>query len=167
MTLLLLGWGIMSSKRIGELISRCRIPPEYMYGIPSDNECISISRPLEVAMCGENFQVKFCLPLYPFVERLLVRYELVATQIHPNDQRIVISFLIKCSKIKLELQMRSSRLFLMLKFGLSSKLIVYANYRNKTLFSLVFDSCISGMVAFSSFSLRLSYRPLVLSRGLV
>lgn len=66
--------GIMSSKRMGKLMLRYKIPPKYMCRIPSDDEYISTPDPSEVAMCKEIFRAKFYLPLYPFIERLLVRY---------------------------------------------------------------------------------------------
>lgn len=76
--------GTISSKRMGELILRYDVPTENMCRTSSDKKYVSNPSPLKVAICKETFYARFYLPLYPFIERLLVRYGLVPTQIHLN-----------------------------------------------------------------------------------
>lgn len=76
--------GIMSIERIHDVVLRYRIPLGYMYRIPSDGKYVSTPRPLKVSVCKESFQASCHIPIYTFIERLLSRYRLVLTQIHPN-----------------------------------------------------------------------------------
>lgn len=62
-----LPWGIISSKRIGELMLRYMVPLKYMCRIPIEDEYIYNLDSLEVVVCEETFQAKFCLPLYSFI----------------------------------------------------------------------------------------------------
>lgn len=68
---------IMSSKRMGELISRYKIPPKYVCRVPSDDQHISTPGPMEVVVCEETFWAGFHLPCHFFVERFLTMYRLV------------------------------------------------------------------------------------------
>lgn len=64
--------GIISLERMGELMSRYEIPPEYVCRILSNDKYISTPDPLEVFVCEETFWIGIPLPLHPFIERLLV-----------------------------------------------------------------------------------------------
>lgn len=46
---------IMTLERMGELVSRYRIPLEFMCRIPNDGEYIFTPNPLEVVVCEETF----------------------------------------------------------------------------------------------------------------
>lgn len=81
--------------------------------------------------------LRFCLPLHSFIKKLLAKYGLVSTQIHPNVWKAILNFLIKCLKVKLELWIKALRLVLALKFSLSNKSIVYASYKRSVLAFLI------------------------------
>lgn len=76
--------GITSSKRMDALVLRSGVPPDYVCRILGDEKYISSPSPLEVAICEETFQAEFCFSLYPFIQRLLVKYRLIPTQIPPS-----------------------------------------------------------------------------------
>lgn len=125
---------------VREIMSGYAVPLEFMYRLPSDGKCISCPSPMEVAMCKETFQARFPLLLYLFIEWLLARYDLVTTQIHRDAWRAILSFLIKCAKVRLEPQMRTYRLILALKANSSNKSIIYTSYRSNALAPLTSES---------------------------
>lgn len=65
--------GLLITEQLREIVSKYRMPPEFMRRLLDDGECISYPGPMKVAMCEETFQAGFYLPLHPFIEWLLAR----------------------------------------------------------------------------------------------
>lgn len=49
-----ISWGIISSERMNVLVLKYRMPSNYVYRIPDDDEYVSTLGPLKVAMCEES-----------------------------------------------------------------------------------------------------------------
>lgn len=71
--------GIISKKRMNELVLRYRGLPSYICRVSHNDEDVSTLGPLEVSVFEESFRARLCFPIHPFIKRLLSRYGLVST----------------------------------------------------------------------------------------
>lgn len=110
------------------------VPSEFICRLPCHNECISYPGPIE------TLKVKFCLPLYPFIECSLARYGLVPMQLHLNTWKGIINFMVKCAEVGFKPKMRALRSVLFLKVSLVSSSMVYTSYKSSGLAPLVSES---------------------------
>lgn len=132
--------GLLKLEQIREIVSRYRVPLEFVCRLLGGSKCISCPGSVDVAVCEETFRVGFCLPLHLFIEWLLAKYGLMPAQIHPNLWRMTFSFVIKCGKVRLESKMRAFRSILALKASLSGNSVVYASYRKSALAHLIYET---------------------------
>lgn len=103
---------------------------------------ISISLPLTLWRwpCVKRFLGQVSSSSSPLYRELFLRYKLVPAKIHPNAQRVIINFLINCSKVRLKPHIRAFKPVVVLKSGPRYISIVYASDRSQTLSLLVSNS---------------------------